>query len=718
MVRTLLFLLLPLQAFCQFAYEVDATIPARINPSTPLPFAWAGGLNTVQINKMDLNGDTIEDLVLFDRTADKVLPYLARNNDYQYSPEYEYFFPSDLNNFLLLRDYNGDGRKDIFTGNPFGIKMYKNIEVESAPFGWEHYGFPTPGGGTSAVILSTGFSSKVNLQLQADDLPSIEDMDGDGDLDILVMNFSGTGQIQYHKNVSTQQSAPDFVRTTLAWGGLTECGCGVFAFTNTGCGSGSRVQHAGGKFLLALDVDANGAMDLLFAESSCSTIYLFKNEGTTESAIFTRAEVFPGTNTTQGLYPTAFLEDVDFDGIRDVLLSYGVVERSDEESDFSNSLQFFKNSGSNNLLQLGTNPANFLQHQMIDVGENAVPAFYDYDTDGDDDLFIGSFGKLRVSNNFSGSLYLFENKGTQAQPVFEWVTDDFGNLSSLDLYNIKPQFSDVFSDGHPDLVFTATDQGGETSLYYIINISSHGLQLDNAVQSTNVSILLNENIHLTEINDDGLLDILLGKSDGAVEYWQNRGTGSAPFWQLEEEAYIGLAPSLLMQNPVVYTAALTTNLKSDLILTDQHGTIKILPDFKAKRDFSSAEGELVYNQLAQQFENRNLGGRIWPVSYKHTPEKTSIFIGTMLGGIQVLSSLAGEARFEIYPNPLVNHQPLTIETLSSGKVQVYTTTGQSLLHYTISKGINHLTLPSMQAGVYLLRLSYPEKTITRRLIIY
>ena len=73
---------------------------------------------------MDLNGDNVEDLVLFDRMADKVLTFIGVESKYQYAPEFEEFFPEDITNWLLIRDFNCDGKKDIFTGDIFGINVY------------------------------------------------------------------------------------------------------------------------------------------------------------------------------------------------------------------------------------------------------------------------------------------------------------------------------------------------------------------------------------------------------------------------------------------------------------------------------------------------------------------------------------------------------------------------------------------------------------------
>ena len=86
---------------------------------------------------------------------------------------------------------------------------------------------------------------------------------------------------------------------------------------------------------------------------------------------------------------------------------------------------------------------NFLQDDMIDVGDNAVPAFMDEDGDGDLDLFIG----YNVGRNISSGIYYFQNTGTETHPAFVLVTDDYAGISALGFYNLRPQFADLNADG-------------------------------------------------------------------------------------------------------------------------------------------------------------------------------------------------------------------------------------------------------------------------------
>ncbi|NOS57274.1 MAG: hypothetical protein HOP37_13585, partial [Cyclobacteriaceae bacterium] len=77
-------------SFCQaqFTYKLDQTIKGEIE-GKGLGLMWAGGLNAAQVNTMDINQDGLQDVVVFDRTANKVITYLAQGNALQYAPDYE-----------------------------------------------------------------------------------------------------------------------------------------------------------------------------------------------------------------------------------------------------------------------------------------------------------------------------------------------------------------------------------------------------------------------------------------------------------------------------------------------------------------------------------------------------------------------------------------------------------------------------------------------------
>src|SRR6218665_3173091 len=108
---------------CQAQLFQFENIPVEINRAT---MPWAGGLNAVQINTFDIDMDGVEDIIAFEKMTNQILPFLAKNNQYQFAPEYAPLFPDDISGWMLLRDFNRDGKKDIFTSDPFGARVFVN----------------------------------------------------------------------------------------------------------------------------------------------------------------------------------------------------------------------------------------------------------------------------------------------------------------------------------------------------------------------------------------------------------------------------------------------------------------------------------------------------------------------------------------------------------------------------------------------------------------
>src|SRR5258706_2887924 len=540
-------------ARAQFTYVLDQTIPVEYNNVTLL-LPWAGGINSPQFNTMDLNGDHLQDLVIFDRTANQVITFLNQDKAFRYAPEYEAFFPADLDQWVLLRDFNCDGKKDIFTSDPFGMKAFVNITAPGGNLKWRKFNADFP-------ILTIGFNGNINLQVNGTDIPAIDDVDGDGDLDVLDARFVGIGSIEWHKNMSIEKTGKcdslQLQRVTQTWGNFEECNCGKYIFGTGACPqSGGRLEHAAGKSILTIDLDNDGDRDLLFSEETCTNLFLLPNDGTKDEAVMTGYTEFPTGSDPLNLqiFPAAYYEDVEFDGLPDLIVAPNVYARNSFAINFSQSAWLYKNTGTLQLPRFTFSKKNFLQDQMIDVGDNAVPAFFDADGDGDLDLFIGT----DLGINAPSGIFYFENTGTPGAPSFKLITGDYGSISLLGWYNLKPQFADMNGDGKTDLVFTATRLASNvTSLQFIPNRSSNTLDIaDQAVHSTDFIINQSENILVVDVNQDGRKDLLLGKSTGALEYWINKGPSGSFNFSLENARFLGLGTSTDRQSLALAVADL------------------------------------------------------------------------------------------------------------------------------------------------------------------
>src|SRR5688572_23802426 len=99
---TILFLAFSVNAWSQnFEFRQKTDVKVVIGTDT-LKNAWAGGLNAPVFSKLDLNGDNVEDLFVFDRNTRKISTFLAVNKagtwQWKYAPDYENIFPAGLDN--------------------------------------------------------------------------------------------------------------------------------------------------------------------------------------------------------------------------------------------------------------------------------------------------------------------------------------------------------------------------------------------------------------------------------------------------------------------------------------------------------------------------------------------------------------------------------------------------------------------------------------------
>lgn len=722
-------LFLPSLASAQFLYEMDQSIPVTGEGNIALKFPWSGGLNAVQVSKMDLNHDEKEDLVIFERMGDLVLTFLREEDEYIYAPEYEALFPSGITNWLLLRDFNGDGLKDIFTGDAVGVKVYTNKTQPGQPLTWEAFLFFD--GTSKGSLLLTQKTTKVALQTTYDDLPSVGDADGDGDLDIFIIEYPAASKIEYHKNFSVERygtrDSLDFERVNANWAGVIECGCGEFAFNNSVCSTSGRENHAGGKSLFAFDADNDGDLDMLFAEAECDQLFLFENESgdsDPNNAVVTSAVPYPETFSMVN-FPSPYQEDADFDGVHDLILSPNLFAREFDETNFKQSVWFYKNTGTNAEPSYSAVNKRFLQGDMIDVGDNAVPTFFDVDNDSDQDMFIGCY----INQNYeAASVYFFENTGTATEPQFKFVTDDYLTLSALEHVNIKPKFADMNGDTKPDLVFSA-QTGTVTQLYYILNTGTSAANFSGSVTTAGFEVTWREeNITPVDVNLDGLQDLIIGRLNGALDYWKNTGTASSPVFTLEQENYLALSSTVLRQSPSVATGDLNNDGKDDLIYGDQTGKLTLISNFREAADASGSVTEIVYNSTLDDYSAQNLGGRIWPtVANLYSFPKPEIVTGNILGGIHILknrypttdiSEEIAEPVIKVYPNPALSSQTLTVEVDTQAELRLFTVLGQAIGQpaqlqpsQPFYPAIGHLK------GVYVLRLSIRGKTYSRKIVI-
>ena len=291
----------------QVTLKYDKSIPVHISDSQ-LSDPWAGGINAAQFGRLDLNGDSQEDLIIYDRSSNLLNTYINTGGLFIYNPDYRIYLPEDIGGWILFKDYDCDGMKDIFTNSTAGMKVYRNVGATNTEPVWDLIMDP---------VMTLGSSGMINLQVNITDIPGIEDIDGDGDLDVLVYNFAIGGFIRYHQNMSVENSGScgslDFEFVSRNWGFFEECLCHLFAFQEYGeyCEDliPARVMHPGGKSLLLIDMDNDGDKDFLGGHEQCDEFYYFENYGTPDEAkMLDFSEEFPNAEHPANfpIFPAGF----------------------------------------------------------------------------------------------------------------------------------------------------------------------------------------------------------------------------------------------------------------------------------------------------------------------------------------------------------------------------------------------------------------------------
>lgn len=722
--------------FAQFHFSYEQDIPVVVHGDT-LQHAWAGGINAGIYNTVDLNHDELLDLVILDRTSNRILTFLNEDRQYTYDPAYASLFPSDVKNWMLVTDYNCDGKKDLFTGSGNqGIKVFQNTTKEGQPLSWKIVANP---------LKTLGFSGfNISLLVGASDIPAISDVDGDEDLDIIVYNVNGRGNLEYYQNQSVEQyghcDSLTFEAADRRWGGVQECDCNDFVFGTQHCenivGEGrmenhTKEQHVGGKSILAIDVDGDLDKDLLIGHEECSELYFLPNIGSVKNPRFESfSNQFPNEENPANffVYPTAFYEDLDLDGVKDLIVTPNVSFNVLNEVDFVASNWFYKNTHTSENPAFSLSNRAFLQEEMMDVGENAVPAFADFDADGDLDLFLGSRGILQEDGFYAGVI-LYENTGTPSRPEFTLNTTDFAGLSKLRLYDVKIYFIDLNKDVLPEMIVAGrrqTSSGGV--LYMLENQEAKPFQFDTSnIKTVDFNFSTRDNLAFYDVDKDGEQDLFLGKQSGSLDYYRNTGKGFNPVWVLENENVGDIQANIssLFMSPTFYD--LNQNGEVDLISTDISGKISVRPDFIKKIQLSQPirvdTAYLVGHEIDSETSVR-LGEQTWLAAADIFNNRgITLFVGAREGGVSLLKLDPQHddqtSDLIIYPNP--SDRKVTVRAQNPIKIlQVINTTGQVLFESELKEPDKQMQLAvhHLPAGLYVLRV-FPQngKVQTGKLMV-
>lgn len=715
---------------------------------------WAGGMNLPQFSEVDLNRDGIKDLVVFDRDASVVTTFINRGTagqvDYHYAPEYMHRFPKDIVNFMLLRDYNCDGIQDI-------VGMYYKWAQGAGVAVWQG-SYDANDTIQFTMVLDQarydmkGQSFDYKLFVYNTDLPAIDDIDGDGDLDILAFtqDFSFPQNVFWYKNTSVENGfgcdSLHFVLETQCWGLFQEIGDSNIVDMSPSVDScynnpyyryamdreqqtieaDRNLRHVGAN-LTTVDINNDGIKEMVLGGVSFRNINMISGQLVNDTILINAQDYhFPSYDVPVDIFSfvSTYFIDVNNDGKTDMIAAPSELGNGEAVKD--SVAWYYQNVTNNNNMVFNFQQKDFLVGDMLDVGDRAFPTLFDFNGDGLMDMVIGHKSRPKDGGGHTYGLTLLKNTGTLGSPAFELVDNNYANLGGLNKRRLYPTFGDLDGDGDMDMICgTQTD-----SLIFVENIAPIGSSV--AVwgppvrRYMGISVGSETSPQLIDLDRDGDLDLVVGTYIGDIRYYENKGTASSP-------AFSSIPTSSLLGGHTVQTNYSRSSMPH--IFENSAGQYEMLVGHDAGNfiHLGNIDGNIlgVYDTLSENFNDFYFGtsAHISTADLDNNGE-IDFIIGMVQGGVSIrtlrdtfttISSIQAEQKIlNVYPNP--TQDKLTINFLAPTQeaafITIYNALGQVVLQTTQSSTNQQyqLDVSSLAAGLFFLDINSGKYKETVRFV--
>ena len=371
-----------------------------------------------------------------------------------------------------------------------------------------HYRQNEPGS-TTFTLVTENFNG---IDVGSISTPCFTDLDGDERLDLIVgVNI---GHLHHYEQASQGSTEFDLISGNYNGIDIGAQACPIFT-----------------------DVDEDGLQDLMIGDMSGFLSYYEQETDSSTTVSLISHNILPGFDIGNNSAPA--FTDFDNNGLLDMIVGTndGILVHFEQEA-------------------MGSSVFNLISDSLggIYVGAFSTPAFIDLDGNGLMDMFVGEF---------NGNINRYEQEA-EGSLNFALLTDSFNNI----VYDeCAPVFTDLKGDmlfdmiiGHGDgtLSHYAQDAIGSAS-FTLISENFNGIDLDWSARPSFTSLL-----------DDGLLDMIIGESGGSLYHYKQDTTGGSSF-KLMSENFQGID---IGRNSAPAFADINGDGLKDLILGKKNGGIR------------------------------------------------------------------------------------------------------------------------------------------------
>ena len=240
------------------------------------------------------------------------------------------------------------------------------------------------------------------------------------------------------------------------------------------------------------DINNDGLIDIYFTGNQVSN-KLYLNKGNLQFEDISEKAGVSGDNRW---YTGVTMADVNGDGFLDIYCSVGGKFEPKKN-------QFFLNNGDGTFIEKAA------EYGIDDNGDTVQGTFFDYDKDGDLDLYVANYPPTKFSSPIFVYKYLMDNvKDNQSDHLYRNDGDKFidvtnqANVTNYGL-TLSATVGDINNDSWPDL-YISNDFGSPDFMY--IN-NQDGTFKEVLKEATSQTAYYGMGADISDINNDGYLDI-------------------------------------------------------------------------------------------------------------------------------------------------------------------------------------------------------------------